>query len=270
MKRKDFTQEQLNEIYTLYFEKNYSLRDLVEIFGGSQSVYDRIFKENGWPKHDKTYKARKYSIDEHCFDEIDTPDKAYALGLLYADGCNHYEDGKISIELQARDADVLKDLNILFGSNKPLLFTSAENSKNRKQDTYRLDINSRYLSNRINDLGMIPRKSLTLDFPNWMDNELIPFMLKGYIDGDGWIQKYVIGFMSTDKFCYATQKYLLEEHGIESHILDMKRHYNEHTKELYINGRKNLIPFTEMMFAQPTMGIPRKIQSYYDYGFLTR
>lgn len=32
---------------------------------------------------------RTYSINDNIFDNINNQDKAYVLGLLYADGCNY-------------------------------------------------------------------------------------------------------------------------------------------------------------------------------------
>ena len=123
------------------------------------------------------------------------------------------------------------------------------------------------MSDRLNDLGMIPNKSLVLDFPLWITEELFPFMLKGYIDGDGTVDAHYITFVSSDKFCYGVQKYLFEHYNIESHIRNMNNN-NEHTKIVSISHRNNLIALTKLMFAQPTLGLKRKVEKYYKYGFL--
>lgn len=43
--------------------------------------------------------SRKYDVDDAYFDIIDTQDKTYFLGLLYADGCNYENQGVIKIDL---------------------------------------------------------------------------------------------------------------------------------------------------------------------------
>lgn len=116
-------------------------------------------------------------------------------------------------------------------------------------------------------MGITPRKSLTLQFPKHIPNILIPHLIKGYIDGDGWVQKNVIGFMSTLDFCVGVKQYL-DSIGIRSTIMNMKRHYNENTKVLYINGRNNIIPLVEIMFSHGNLYIERKYQKYIEYGFL--
>lgn len=263
----EFNEEEIKNIYKYYFVDNMSFRELHEIYGCSATVFHRIFNENGWTPHKPQYKNTLYSVNEHFFDKIDTPDKAYCLGLFYADGCNLLESNYISIELQANDYDVLNSINNLLENTSPVKIYSSENKTNRKLDTCRIRIRSEYLCNRLNELNFIPRKSLTLDFPYWMDDELIPYMLRGYIDGDGWVQKYRIGFMSTDKFCKGVKKYF-DSIGLECHIRDMKRKYNEHTKTFDINGRKNIIPFVEKMFSGGTIFMDRKVKKYIEFGFL--
>lgn len=32
---------------------------------------------------------KKYTVNENYFQSLDSPEKAYILGFLYADGCNY-------------------------------------------------------------------------------------------------------------------------------------------------------------------------------------
>ena len=50
---------------------------------------------------------RKYKIIESYFDEIDTKEKAYFLGLLYADGYNYTAGKNKHFSLSLVDTDVL-------------------------------------------------------------------------------------------------------------------------------------------------------------------
>ena len=268
MKKIVFTDDEIKNIYQLYYNENKSFNDLGIIYGCCGGVFQKMFKNNGWESHSRTYKQNKYSVNEHYFDNIDTPDKAYCLGLFYADGCNHYEKGNISLELQLEDYDLVNSINNLISNTRPVAIYSSENNKYRKKDTCKMLAHSYYLSNKMSELNFIPRKSLTLEFPYWMNKDLIPYMLRGYIDGDGWVQKYTIGFMSTNNFCIGVKQYL-ESVGIEGKIMDMKRHYNEVTKTFYINNTKmNLIPLTEMMFSGGTISMKRKVDKYIKFGFL--
>jgi hypothetical protein len=63
---------------------------------------------------------RRYELNENYFDVIDSHDKAYILGFLFADGCNNPKKYTISISLQEEDKDILEKMRILIGSEKKL------------------------------------------------------------------------------------------------------------------------------------------------------
>lgn len=264
MKKIVFTENQLYDIHNMY-ENGSSFKLIQEKYGVSQTVLTRVFKEQGWTIkgcHD----YRTYTLNENYFDEIDTPTKAYIYGLLAADGYNYVAKGTISLSLQAGDESLLLDINNEIGSNRPLSVRKFTNSN--WKDSYTLSIGSMHMSHQLENLGIIQNKSLILDFPEWISETLFPYMLKGYIDGNGWIQKYRIGFMSSDKFAYGVQSFLQFHYGIISSVMDMKRHYNEHTKTWYVCSKKNIHPLVEMMFKVDTICLPRKHQKYIQYGFL--
>jgi DNA-binding transcriptional regulator WhiA len=146
---------------------------------------------------------RKYYVDENYFDHIDNAEKAYIIGLLWSDGCNKTDRGCISLKLQDTDKHILENIKKLMGSNQPLYFSPRK--KDSHHDTYSLEISSVKLSKRLEELGMIANKSLSLEFPKWLDESLYSSFILGLIDGDGCISKnnYSVSLVGTS--------YLLEE-----------------------------------------------------------
>ena len=262
-----FTQEETNEIIRLYQEEEMGLVPIAKLFNVSQKPIERLLKENNIEIRSNTFKSRKYNVNENYFDVIDSPNKAYIIGLLFADGNNHNKLDSVRIELQDVDVQILEDIKGELDSDYPLTYRHFDNHPSW-HDSYILSINSQHISKRLNELGMIPNKSLVLDFPSWITEDLFPFMLKGYIDGDGWIRPKLIGLMSSDKFCYGVKSYLFEHYNIDSRVMDMHRHYNEHTKTWYIQGNDNISHLVDLMFSEPTIGIQRKVNKYYQFGFL--
>ena len=51
---------------------------------------------------------KQYSVNEDYFEDINTPEKAYWLGLLYADGHITKEGDRVAIALQAQDGYLLQ------------------------------------------------------------------------------------------------------------------------------------------------------------------
>lgn len=266
-KRHEFTNEEIKLIHDMYYNNNETLKDIAKKLNVSATCIRNYFLYNNLEIHERVYK-RKYDINEHIFDKIDTPDKAYCLGFFYSDGYNDEEDGSIRIELHLRDIDILEKINSFIGSNKPIKIHNANSDTKHNTPSCELCINSRYMSNVLTNYGFVQRKSLILEFPYWMDKELIPFMLKGYIDGDGWVQRYNIGIMSTEMFCQGVHDYL-EEININSSIYNQNPNkYKEVTKTLYIHRRNNIKRLVKYMFSYGTLFLQRKYDKYIEHGFL--
>lgn len=131
-----------------------------------------------------------YEVNHQFFDEINTEEKAYILGFMYADGTNQERidsENYISFTQLEQDKDILEKINICMESNYPLYETIQESNGKLK---YKLSICSQQLSDTVNILGATPRKSLTLKFPNkniFKSEDLIRHFIRGYFDGDGCI-----------------------------------------------------------------------------------
>src|SRR5699024_3897298 len=116
-----FSDEQREYITREYVKyKNVSIATLAKKFGVSSYPIQRVLKEeNVELKNVSTYR-QKYKISHNFFDEIDTEEKAYWLGFLYADGCVREDRGCFRLGLQARDVRHLEKFRESLDSNHPI------------------------------------------------------------------------------------------------------------------------------------------------------
>lgn len=120
-------------------------------------------------------------FNEHIFDAIDTEEKAYWLGFIFADGSissSPLRGGVKSIygfELSLG----IKDLNHL---EKFKNFVEYKKDLIVDNHRCRFSIASKHLWNTLNNLGCTPKKSLTLTFPK-IPNNLTRHFIRGYFDG---------------------------------------------------------------------------------------
>lgn len=121
---------------------------------------------------------RIYTIDENVFDNIDSEEKAYWLGFLFADGYNHEERGTITLTLQNLDMDTLEKFRQFLKTDKPIGRNNDMSSK--------VVIESKHMSKCLSDLGVVQRKTHVLTFPD-LREDLINHFIRGYFDGDGCI-----------------------------------------------------------------------------------
>ena len=220
--------------------------------------------------------VRKYSLDEKYFDQINTANKAYILGLLYSDGSNNPQKSTISISMQEEDKNLLEKVRLEIKSENPLEFLDYSNKHSfgyNYKNQYRLIFFSTYMSNRLSQLGVIPNKSLKITFPTFISKELMPHFIRGVYDGDGSICRQIknennhailITITATDNFCNSLKKIIKEELNINSGIYDASCH-NEITKVLSISGRNICKKFLDWIYQDADIYLERKYNRYIEY-----
>lgn len=119
---------------------------------------------------------------ERFFNEW-SPEMAYVLGYFSADGTMYRNPrGSCYIGFCSADKELIENVKVFTKSiNKIEVYQPLRgNCKMR----YTLQIGSKRLFNRLQELGFAPNKSLTLNYPP-VPKEMIGHFLRGYFDGDG-------------------------------------------------------------------------------------
>ena len=116
-----------------------------------------------------------YRINQDYFEKIDSHEKAYILGFIYADGYNR-EDVLELVQIASRK-DILEKIREAFKSNHPI--------KEYTPGKFTLNIANKKLCSDLNKLGAVRNKSLILKFPSFIEDSLMPSFILGYFDGDG-------------------------------------------------------------------------------------
>lgn len=220
--------------------------------------------------------SRKYTINENYFDNIDTQNKAYILGLLYADGYNSMNKQTIRLQLQESDYEILEKIRIEINSNKPLRFIRCDNkiasngyiSKNM----YQLEFFGKHICDTLDKLGMHQNKSLVLTFPTFLKEELYSHFIRGYFDGDGsycyrqdpyYGERDLVTLTSTDAFCKDAKKIInIYSQAIGGGIYDSSCH-NGITKVLSFSGKNQVNNLLNWIYKDAELYIQRKYDLYF-------
>lgn len=255
--------EEYDNIINLY-KSGLSQAKIGEIYNVRWYIIGKILRKCGIQGRDDSHKSRTYTIDENYFDSIDTENKAYIIGLLWSDGCNYPPRHRVKIELQERDKSILDKINSEIKSNKPLAFNNLNNSDSNWQNTYRLDITNKHISDKLVELGMVQNKSLILKFPEWLSLSLYASFLRGYFDGDGhieWNETRFITIASTRQFCVYVKNFCKTYLDIECSIRNTANK-NSNTKLLYICGKTKIKKFLDFIYKDADLYIERKYNIY--------
>jgi len=223
-----------------------------------------------------------YTLNEHYFDIIDSEDKAYFLGLLYADGYNNTKRHQVFIGLIESDKKILEIFCKFLKTNKPLRIIKCKN----KQTLNRLCIENTYLSKYLESIGLIHNKSFDLLFPKWLKLSLYSHFIRGYFDGDGCItfgssirknkdgtqrvknngipyKKHFCGTISiasSNEFCDTLKFYIENNFSIHCGINRKNK-----VSVLVIRGNKQIFKIMNWLYTGSTIYLERKYNKYLEY-----
>lgn len=206
----------------------------------------------------------EHSRNSYYFDNIDSEEKAYYLGLLYSDGCNCVKEHRISIGLQERDKAVLDRFKNAIGYDGDLQYKDLSKFPNH-QNCYVLRIADYHMSERLVELGVVENKSLVLTFPNFISDDLIFHFIRGLYDGDGCLyynskrNVYVVSISGTLQMCEAISD-ILEKYKIKTCIGHDKRCANNHN--LMSTTTENAYKFLCLLYKNASVRMERKYNKY--------
>lgn len=274
----NYAEDYKEEIIKLYTIDKLSAAKIGKIFNISQPTISRNLKEWGIISRKNGEDQKKYSLNEHYFDEINIPEKAYILGFIYSDGC--VSDKGFQIALQEKDKEILEKIKIELNSNSPLVYVKEKfyNKKTKSgylcQPQYMLRINSTYLRDKLIDHGAFKRKTDKIEFPYWMNENLIPHFIRGMIDGDGCISRQgrkenksgiIITLVSNKKFIEQLSEYLHNK-GWNNSIRKSSKTSNV-AYTLYMYKKSHIKEFLDWIYKDSTIHLQRKYDRYYSYFY---
>jgi hypothetical protein len=250
--------------------------------GSAQSFVVKMLKLSNVPRRSTYSYIRKYNVNEHFFDIINTEERAYFLGLMFADGNNYrrIEPGaackyEVAIKLQARDRYILDRFKSFLCPNTTLKFIPR--GEPQHQDVYLLKINSKIVSNQLISLGCIPNKSLILQYPvrSVLSANLDHHFIRGYVDGDGGIYNWKKEWKtttninwsskmtSTKAFCEQVKRIVKDRIDIDMYLSTMHENSgNLITSDLGIGGNLQAHRFLSWLYRDATVYLPRKYDKF--------
>lgn len=161
--------------------------------GGSVANIHQSLKRWGVPLKTKTELRQKYIIDDTVFEKIDSAEKAYWLGFLFADGYNSGKDVKLVLHI--KDINVIEAFREFLCTDKPIRIETRTNGRQYAKFV----IENRKMVDDLTRLGCVRAKTHTLVFPELPD-ELKRHFILGYFDGDGCFSTQHLSFVGRRTF----------------------------------------------------------------------
>ncbi len=254
------SEEKLAKAIKMYEEGN-SLRSIATALGHSRRAITKILKENGVRIRTTKETSRRYTHNFDYFEVIDTQEKAYWLGFIYADGFieskRKHGEQKVGITLSVKDKKHLEKFKASIQATNPILDYIGGGFDSEAVFS-KILLTSQKTVDDLKRHGVTERKTFTLTFPD-LKKELVPHFIRGYFDGDGTISVYENGF----KFGFSS--------GSLEFLTSIKNFFSESNaqirkdKSIYcftIGGTKKAFKMLHKIYEDANIFLDRKYQLY--------
>jgi intein-encoded DNA endonuclease-like protein len=251
------------------YQNNISVLDLAYKYNVDQSTIRRILNKNNIKLNGVPGQRRIFEVNDCFFDEIDTAEKAYLLGFLFADGYIYNKNNSITLGLAEQDVDTLQLLNNLIQPTKKLYYHSYKNKN--QQDRYSMIIRSKHMREKLAEYGVVQCKTHITKFPHMINDNFYNSFILGVFDGDGcvglypkkdsnrWIcSTYIIG---TYEFILFVKNII--ETNIGVHCSLIKIDCNGDIYRIQISGYKQVLKMMNYMYSNSsTIFLQRKYKKF--------
>lgn len=209
------------------------------------------------------------TFNENVFDSIDTEEKAYWLGFIFADGTISSSPlrGEAKTQYQFELCLSSKDKGHLEKFSK---FIEFRNNIFCDDVRCRLSVYSKHFWNVLNCNGCTPNKSLTLKFPKkelFADHSLIRHFIRGYFDGDGCISysnkehtMCSFNLIGTSDFLENVKLYL----NLDCSLYILHPEKQSITKYITLSHKK-AFKAIEQLYNDSSIYLERKYKRYLEY-----
>ena len=262
--KRKYTIETVNK-WSDYLKDNHTLKETSEFFNISYYSLVKILTRYGYRRTSRTVKnvSWKKNVNTNYFEKIDSYEKAYFLGFIYADGSissNSNTNQKVfSFVLQLQDRYILENLH-----KKMNLKTKISIYKN----SAKLHVYDSKLYNDLNNLGVYEDKShKDFSIPS-IDKKYLSSFILGYFDGDGCItikQNKTCGGVNitcnSNVFLKEIQN-ILNNQNIKNYIKKINKPTG-YLYVLYISGKENQIKFRDYIYKDYNNSLIRKKEKFY-------
>lgn len=255
--RRYFTKEEQAEIVKMY-QSGTSIKAIARHFGlkHHSSVSDTLDRLD-IKKRAIGEDNRLYKLDNTMFDVIDTEEKAYWLGFLYADGC--LSRGKtLYLILAERDGEHVNTFKQFMRSESPLKHIVSNRSTYGESKQIKIEITDKHLGERMSELGMnTVRKMSGYGSLPFISEHLVHHWIRGWCDGDGSVgtKDESIGFCGTQELLLKVRSILADEKGLNPELqIKMYRHMYYLIYKGYFVANK----VADYLYQDATVYLPRK------------
>ena len=257
-------------IYQEYTNSEISMKQICKNYHITQRRFTKYIEDRNI--EDNIVLKQEYQVNKNIFKTIDSEEKAYWLGFLYADGYN--SGSYIQLTIAKQDFNHLKKFRNFLSSTHPIRYRHQDNTVN-------ITVSDFDISTDLSILGCVKGKTYCCDFPGIKSLKRIYLrdFIRGFFDGDGTIKKMIIQDITSansikrkvDKVSFTIKSKTFSE-KLAHYIGSMCKvkpsiYYYEPLDryEVYIEGQINIRTFLDCIYKEANVFLDRKYEQYLRY-----
>lgn len=268
------------QIFEDYSVNKITISNIAKNIGVSPQTINYQLKKHGYILENKSHSGnnRIHSIDLDFFNVIDSPNKAYILGLIVSDG---YVDNYTKLTFTSKDIELVELFKReLKSEHKLATYHIYDNRTNKEYVRYSIQIASKKIVEDLNKLEIFSNKSFNCKMPKIPEQYFWDF-IRGLFDGDGYIGKETKKKEGTLRFSIigstnilTSIKHKFESFGLSKTKLEKtKYHSNEnYVSRIHYYSYRDLLTIRENMYKNSEgLRLTRKYEMFqtlkeYKYG----
>lgn len=241
-KNKDFLEQMLKDGNSVSdIAKKYNVHaDTIRYYIRKYSIDKKIIKN----------KNKKYSFNENYFENIDTKNKAYILGVFASDG--YLKDNRtVVFQFNEKDKELID--KIILDINYVGKIHYIE-----KKKQYALRLNSSKMYKDLVNIGFSNNKTFTSFIPKTFDMELTKHYIRGLFDGDGYIGERQAKLVTASEIL---KNQIIDFFKKEFNVELWNKKYNNTFHIVFNKKNRNLLFW---LYDEADLFLERKKKSLYD------
>lgn len=166
-----------------YLSKTMFIKDICKKYNISDYIFNKILERNKIEKYDPRFmypqNQVKFKVEESFF-EKESPEMAYVLGFIAADGTVRKKANEIKITVAKKDAELLEKFKKLIGGRDIKFYQTADG-----YESATWVFTSKKIKDKLAEYNIVPNKTFSFVFPKKLKKEYWIDFIRGYFDGDG-------------------------------------------------------------------------------------
>lgn len=245
------------------YEQGQTAISIGQAVGVTRDTVRRYLRKQGVRLRTPHEYRKHVTIDESKFSVIEDELSAYWLGFMAADGSVAGEY-RVVLALQERDRDHVIAFRDWLGTNASVIDYTASGPYSCRAS--RVCVYSKVIAQNLEQYGVVRRKSLVLQPPTFLRNDLVRHWIRGFIDGDGgfYIRRNAKGYAvhsmkvtsTEDVISWIAYVFAITLGTNPKVALDRRSHTS--VVSLSYSGRKTVGKIGRFLYEHSTVSLKRK------------